>query len=134
MILIILFISFSSFFLTGYSLQQQTKHCVNCQYFLLKNNNPFNWNLETDPNLGKCSLFPNRDVEKETKGMLINELVSGEKYERINSLDFKYCTTARSFDDMCGKEGRFYKTKKLSKKQKCFFKVRKMIDTYFEQD
>ena len=136
-ILVISFLSFSSFFLTGYSFNQQpTKHCVNCQFFLLKNNNPFNWNLETDPSYGKCSLFPKRDVEKETKGMLINELVSGEKEiaESINNLDFKYCTTARALEDMCGKEGRFYKTKKLSKKQKCFFKVRKMIDTYFEQD
>jgi hypothetical protein len=136
MFLIIFAISLFSFssFLTVHSVHQQPKHCVNCQYFLLKNNNPFNWNLETDLNYGKCSLFPKKDIEKQTKGMLISELVSGERDETINNLDFNYCTTARSFDNMCGQEGRFYKTKKLSKKQKCFFKVRKMVNTYFEED
>ena len=127
MFVLILFISF----LTTSALNQQ-KHCVNCKFFLLKNNNPYNWNLETNPNYGKCSLFP----KQETTDVLISDLISSssESEENINYVDFKYCTTARSIENMCGKEGRFYKTKRISKKQKCFFKVRKMIRDYFEED
>jgi hypothetical protein len=61
------------------------KLCVNCKFFI---------SLEGRNEYGRCSLF------KKT-GMDINYLVSGKD-------DFLYCLTARSYDDMCGKEGKKY--------------------------
>ena len=128
MFLLILFISF---LLGTTSLPPPAKYCVNCQFFLLKNNNPLNSNLENNPHFGKCSLFPK--IEKDdTNNNKTNILVVGE--EKIDNLDFQYCSTARSFNDMCGTSGRFYKEKKISKKQKCFNKFRKMYKDYFDSD
>jgi len=131
MFLLFFIISFLSSVHLGGSFQP-SKNCINCQFYLLKDNNPFYWNLETNPTYGKCSLFPKieEDIDKEKKRNEI--LVVGE--EKMNKLDFTFCTTARSFEDMCGNEGRFYKEKKISKKRKCFFKVKKMLKEYFEDN
>jgi len=107
----------------------QDKKCVNCKFFLLKENNPFNWNLDNNPDYGKCSLFPKHEQQKKY-------VVAGE--EVINNADFSYCTTARSFADMCGKDARFYRHKykprknKLSRKMRCFNKIRKLFNDYLE--
>ena len=64
------------------------KLCVNCKFFI---------SLEGRNEYGRCSLF------KKT-GMNIDYLVPGKD-------DFLYCLTARSYDDMCGKEGKKYVNK-----------------------
>ena len=61
------------------------KLCVNCKFFI---------SLERRNEYGRCSLF------KKT-GTDIDYLVAGKN-------DFLYCLTARSYDDMCGKEGKKY--------------------------
>ena len=100
----------------------QEKKCINCQFFLLKQNNPFNHNLETNPEFGKCSLFPKPERK--------NNLIVGDDYEDINNMEFSYCTTARSFKDMCGKNGRFYRPKKYAKKKQYCNKIRKLFKYY----
>jgi hypothetical protein len=69
------------------------KLCINCKHFITDNNTGL---------FGKCSLFPLKEGE-------INFLVNG-----INEEKYSYCTTSRSFDNMCGVEGKKYK-KKYSK-------------------
>ena len=61
------------------------KLCVNCKFFI---------SLEGRNEYGRCSLF-------KKQGMDID---SGKD-------DFLYCLTARSYEDMCGKEGKKYVNK-----------------------
>lgn len=69
-----------------YSLK--TKLCINCKHFTkdFLSNNEF----------GKCKNFLDDHNN-------IGYLVTG-----IKNIDYKYCSTARSFEDMCGKEGKYY--------------------------
>ena len=64
--------------------------CINCKFFTN--------NIGSDNKYGKCLLFP-----KDTNG--ISFLVTGNK----EADDHSYCSTARTHDDMCGKEGKMYK-------------------------
>jgi len=66
---------------------KKPKLCINCKYF--RNN------LFQDPEYGKCSLF--------TKKINTN-LVTGI----TNYKNYYYCSTARSFEDMCYIDGKFY--------------------------
>lgn len=60
--------------------------CVNCKFFIKDGlfGNEY----------GKCSLFKKAEMD-------IDSLVTGKDY-------FMFCSTARSHDDMCGKEGKKY--------------------------
>jgi hypothetical protein len=49
---------------------------------------------------GKCTLFHKHDH-------IDNYLVNG----KINDIEYYYCSTARKYDFMCGKEGKFYEKK-----------------------
>ena len=80
--------------LAARSLKEITpKLCVNCKFFI---------SLEGRNEYGRCSLF-------KKQGMDIDYLVPGKD-------DFLYCLTARSYEDMCGKEGKKYVNKLDNKK------------------
>lgn len=70
------------------------KLCMNCKYF--KNS------FFRDNKFGKCSLFPKEETNK-------YHLVDGSP--SIPETEYTYCSTARSYDDMCGTDG-FYFVKK----------------------
>ena len=61
------------------------KLCVNCKFFI---------SLEGRNEYGRCSLF-------KKQGMDID----------CGKDDFLYCLTARSYEDLCGKEGKKYVNK-----------------------
>jgi hypothetical protein len=76
-----------------FSLKEITpKLCVNCKFFT----NSF----ANDNKYGQCSLFPKKEKKKEF-------LATGQ----IQNVEYKYCSVARYYDDMCGKEGKLYKNK-----------------------
>jgi len=75
--------------------QNQPKLCIRCKYFIHDND---------IGKFGKCSFFP-------TKEGNIDFLVNGIHQEK-----YHYCSVARMTDDMCGKEGKYYK-KKIVKNQ-----------------
>ena len=66
------------------------KLCINCKFF--KNS------LLTNNKFGRCSLFPKEEKRD------INYYVSGME----KNIDFHFCSTARTYDDMCGKDGKKY--------------------------
>jgi len=75
-------------------LRSKPKFCVNCKYF-----------IETtylNKDNGKCSLFPN-----ESKDYLVSGVKRPENYY--------YCSTARSWDHMCGINGTMYKKRRNTK-------------------
>lgn len=90
------FLIICSLILPIVSLKQiQQKLCIHCKYFIHDDHNS---------KFGKCSFFP-------TKEGNINFLVNG-----IHEEKYHYCSVARMSDDMCGKEGKYYK-KKIVKNQ-----------------
>jgi hypothetical protein len=60
----------------------------------------------------KCSQF---QINEELNNS--NFLVTGINSNSISEQDYVYCSTARNFSHMCGKEGKMYK-KKYIKKEK----------------
>lgn len=68
--------------------------CVNCKFF----KSPFfSHNI-----FGKCSVFPiTISDEKE-----IDYLILGKK-----KIDYRFCSTARLEEEMCGPKGRYYQKK-----------------------
>jgi hypothetical protein len=72
---------------------KQYKFCTNCKYFI---------NYNKDQKYGKCLQFPSN---------IDNYLVTGNKLD----LEYYYCTTARSSDNMCGVNGTKYEEKDLIK-------------------
>jgi hypothetical protein len=65
--------------------------CVKCKFF--KNN------FFTDSKFGKCSLYP-KSVENS------DFFVTG--IETPKKIEYTYCSVARTFESMCGEEGKFY--------------------------
>ena len=61
------------------------KYCIHCKHFM---------NAPTGPQYGKCRFFP---YEEEP------DLVTGKSTE-----DYRYCSTARQYESMCGKKGKHY--------------------------
>jgi hypothetical protein len=66
------------------------KFCINCKHFLLKPS-------FSNPEDGKCSLYPIMKVDK-------NNLVVGY----TSSIDYEKCEVVRISEDMCGEEGKYY--------------------------
>jgi hypothetical protein len=88
-----------SILLPIFSLKKVTpKLCINCKYFIN--------DLSSDPKYGKCSLFP-------TEVSSMNFFVTG-----INNIDYYYCSTARQYETLCGKEGNKYKNKPMKRSNK----------------
>ena len=73
------------------SVYSYEKYCVNCKYFV---KNPF-----CNDTFGKCSAF-RKKIENH---QLMDYLVSGKQ-----KIEYKYCSTARENEDLCGKEGKMY--------------------------
>ena len=93
-------ILFFSFILPLFGLNQKIvkpKICINCKHFISDDNNG---------SFGKCSLFPQK-IDN------IDFLVRGIEKEEI--VHYSYCSTARIYDHMCGKEGKMYKKRNLKK-------------------
>ena len=86
-----IFLILLSTFLTAFSLQKNTKICIDCKFF---SNNFF-----TDKNFGKCLLFP---YKQDNTDYLVTGINKNEKPE------YHYCSTARKFNYMCGEEGKKY--------------------------
>jgi len=72
-----------------------TKLCKNCKFFLP--NNPF---FGIGNEYSKCKLFAELQDDD-------NFLVTGKKANPKTK--YKYCSIARKYEYMCGKEGKFYK-------------------------
>ena len=86
--------------LSSISLDIKSKFCINCK-FAINNINKYDNNKFI-----KCTLFPINDLLDE-----YNFLVTGINTNSISETDFVYCSTARQFNHMCGKEGKMYKKK-----------------------
>jgi len=68
------------------------KLCVNCKFFMS--------NFLSGNSYGKCSLFPKTEMEI--------DLVTGMKRDA----KYQFCSIARDYDHMCGKEGKKYVSKR----------------------
>lgn len=84
----------------------RVKHCVNCKHFLGAIDGPNTQDVVDSYNVlfGKCALFPVNDPRKMT-----NYLISGKEKPTEPIIDYRFCSTARSFEDMCGIDGQLYK-------------------------
>ena len=69
------------------------KLCIHCKYFIP--------NVISDK-YGKCNLFPREENE-------VYKLVDGND---MND-DYYYCSVVRNYKELCGKEGTFYKKKRV---------------------
>ena len=69
------------------------KLCINCKFFTNS--------LFTDSKYGKCSLFTK--IEESKADFLVNGIRT-----RKNKIDYTYCSIARKYDDMCGRNGTKY--------------------------
>ena len=76
------------------------KLCVDCKHFTKDS---------VSSKFGKCRLFP-RDLEFQ-KTMYNHYLVTGIKYNLKEYTDFKYCSTARGDEEMCGEKAKFFEQK-----------------------
>lgn len=70
------------------------KLCIDCKFFIK--------DFFTSSKFGKCSLFPRDSIEEYNKYFLVN----GKKNNK--NIDNYFCSTAREFDNMCGKEGKLH--------------------------
>jgi hypothetical protein len=107
------FIIFTFFYivLSSVSLKTTPKFCINCKFAININENSNNRFI-------KCSLFSINDLLDELVDELDESkfLVTGINSNSILSeKDYIYCSTARQFNHMCGKEGLMYKKKYVRK-------------------
>ena len=77
------------------------KLCLNCKHFITDNDNG---------KFGKCSLFTKK--ESFDSYMLVNGISEN------TNIEYYYCATARSTEDMCGKEGKMHKRKYIKRRLK----------------
>lgn len=73
--------------------QVKPKFCIDCKFF--KNS------FFTGSEFGKCSLLPEK---KDDDTFLVNGY-------KNNNIVFTYCSIARRYEYLCGKEGKFYERK-----------------------
>ena len=82
--------------MTVRSLKEITpKLCINCKFFI---------SLEKRNEYGRCSLF-------KKQGMNIDCGKNDCGKDDCEKNDFLFCLTARSYEDLCGKEGKKYVNK-----------------------
>jgi hypothetical protein len=77
--------------------QIKPKFCINCKHFIPDS---------VENKYGKCELFPKI---KNDSYFLVDAV------NRVEDMDYYYCETARSYSDMCGKNGDFHKRKYIKK-------------------
>ena len=86
----------SSFILSIFSAYEiKPKLCIDCKYFRKHD-------FLKDTIFGKCLLFPDTNDDDYF-------LVNG--YRNYNK-EYYHCSTARKYDSMCGKEGKYYEENK----------------------
>ena len=68
------------------------KLCIDCKFF---KKNMFDSNT-----YGKCLKFPKKDYDDRT--FYIDGVVKNK------AVDYNYCSIARSYDNMCGNDAKFY--------------------------
>ena len=73
--------------------------CKNCKFFLP--NDPW---FGVGNEFSKCALFP---IVKEDDSYF---LVTGKQWHKKK--EYHYCSISRKYEDMCGKEGKYYKRKR----------------------
>ena len=78
------------------------KLCTDCKYFKK--------DYLTSKKFGKCSFYP---IPKYNDYYLVD----GSK--EVFEYNYHYCSTARNFEHMCGKEGKHFK----NKEKKIFFSI-----------
>ena len=61
------------------------KYCIHCKHFI---------NRPNGPEYGKCRFFPYKEEP---------DLVTGKITK-----DYHYCSTARTYENLCGKKGKHY--------------------------
>ncbi len=95
---------FSIFLSTDSYNTQKPNFCVNCKHFIPEKSFLFN---DDKIRFSKCALTKFL-VEKYDKTKY-NYLVSGKGNQSY--IDYYYCSTSRSSENMCGQEGKFYEKK-----------------------
>lgn len=87
----------SFLFITTLSLKEiKPKLCINCKHFITDKRSGI---------YGKCSLFP-----KEKRSGFY-DLVTGAE----SNTEYMYCSSTRSGENMCGKEGKMYRKKYIKR-------------------
>jgi hypothetical protein len=86
---------YSIFLLPSSANKIGTKFCINCKFYKK--------DFISFSEFGKCTKFLYTDEN-------CNYLVNGKPIHNFDHLH--YCSTARKFENMCGKEGKFYEEKK----------------------
>lgn len=98
----IIFVIVSLMILSSFSAMQiKPKFCIDCKFFK-KDSSICSFN---NNKYGKCSLFEN---EEENNYFLVDGIDNSKK-------EYTYCSIARKYENMCGKEGKFYKKKRKNK-------------------
>ncbi len=69
------------------------KLCIDCKFYTK--------HFLTRSKFGKCTLFT---IENSPNSYLVNG-------NNDNNIEYDYCSIARQFDHMCGKEGKYYEKK-----------------------
>ena len=121
-----IFIISTIFYMIISCVSLKPKFCVNCKFAISNINgyeNEYGVNINRDNHnkFMKCVLFPinNLFVECVETKFLVTGISKNDISENnnISKQNFIYCSTARQFNHMCGKEGKMYK-KKYVRKQK----------------
>jgi hypothetical protein len=81
------------------SLNSKPKICKNCKYFILPQGDQDKYGL--------CSMFVKEDRN-------IDYLIDGV-YKPKDTSNYYHCSVARSYEDLCGIEGKKYKKKYVKK-------------------
>jgi hypothetical protein len=102
------------------SLKTTPKFCINCKFAI----NDMAIDKYNNNKYMKCSLFPlnvndlfDKSLFDESKFLVtgINSNSNSNSNSILSEKDYMYCSTARQFDHMCGKEGLKYKKKYVRK-------------------
>jgi hypothetical protein len=89
------FIIICSIILSSFSASQiRQKLCIDCKFYTKS--------FFSSSEFGKCKLFPR---EKDNDYFLVNG------NNNNNNTEYNFCSIARKYDYMCGKEGKFYEKK-----------------------
>jgi hypothetical protein len=89
----LLFIWFLFYTNTNNNIILSEKHCVNCKHFVK--------NTFCHDTFGKCSAF-----RRNNENHYIDFLISGKE-----KIEYKYCSSAREDNKLCGPEGKLYMEK-----------------------
>ena len=94
------FINIFVFFTMAYSLKPTlTKFCVNCKYYIRPESS------YSSAAYGKCMLFNITTIKVDD-----TYLVTGIDNSEV-TVEYNYCSTARSMSGMCGIDGKRYEQK-----------------------